>query len=126
MRQASGVLVLALTITSAMAGCATHHSVLPGHDGTVTGTLMFGGPVGRIGPVPGQVVAASSASGQFTVTAGDDGRFRLYLPPGSYQLTGHSPKVTLNGAEVVCNAMHPIHVTARTTMRGIRVTCYLI
>lgn len=125
MRQAFGILALAVTITSATAGCATHQSVRPGHGGTVTGTLIFGGP-GRIGPVPGQVVAANSVSGQFTMTTSDDGRFRLYLPPGRYQLTGHSPKVTLNGAEVECNATHPIHVTARTTTRGIKVTCHLI
>ena len=125
MRQTSSVLALALTVTAAMVGCATHQAVLPGHGGTVTGTLMFGGP-GRPGPVPGQVMAANSASGQFTATAGDSGRFRLYLPPGRYQLTGSSPKVTLNGAEVQCNARHPIHVTARTTTRGIRVACYLI
>jgi hypothetical protein len=111
---------------AAMAGCAAHQSVVPGHGGTVTGTLIFGGPAGRIGPVPGQVVAASSASGQFTAAAGEDGRFRLYLPAGRYQLTGHSPKVTLNGAEVACNAMNPIHVTARTTTRGIKVTCDLV
>lgn len=126
MRQASCVLALVLTMTAAVAGCATHRSVQPGHGGTVAGTLIFGGPVGRFGPVPGQVVAANPAGAQFTVTAGDDGRFRLYLPPGSYQLTGHSPKVTLNGAEVECRAGHPIHVTARTTTRGIKVTCDLI
>ena len=126
MRQTSSVLALALTITAAMAGCATHRSVLPGHGGTVTGTLIFGGPAGDRGPVPGQVMAANSASGQFTATTGDDGRFRLYLPPGNYQFTGHSPQVTLNGAEVQCNATHPIHVTAHKTTRDIKVACYLI
>jgi hypothetical protein len=126
MRQTSSVLVLALAVMSAMAGCATHQTARPGQGGTVTGTLIFGGPVGRIGPVPGHVVAANSASGQFTVTAGDNGRFRLYLPPGRYQLTGHSPKVTLNGAEVECYATSPVHVTARKTTRGIKVTCALI
>lgn len=88
--------------------------------------LVFGGPVGQIGPVPGQVIAASSASGQFTATAGDDGRFRLYLLPGSYQFTGHSPKATLNGAEVTCSATQPVQVTARRTTRGITVTCDLV
>ena len=97
MRQTSSALALALAVMSAMAGCATHQAARPGHGGTVTGTLIFGGPVGRIEPVPGQVVATNSVSGQFTVPVGDNGRFRLYLPPGSYQLTGHSPKVTLNG-----------------------------
>jgi hypothetical protein len=125
MRQTSSILVLALAVMSAMAGCATHHAAQPGHGGTVTGRLIFGGP-GRVNPVPGQVVAANPASGQFTVTAGDKGRFRLYLPPGSYQLTGHSPKVTLNGAEVECNATSPVHVTARKTTRGIKITCDLI
>ena len=99
-----------------MAACATYQAVLPGNGGTVAGTLMFGEPR-RIGPVPGRVMAASSVSGQFTATAGESGRFRLHLPPGRYQLTGHSPKVTLNGAAVVCNAIHPIHVTARTRAR---------
>jgi hypothetical protein len=126
MRQTSGVLVLALAVMSAMAGCATHQTARPGHGGTVTGTLIFGGPVGQRGPVPGQVVAANSASGQFTVTAADNGRFRLYLPPGSYQLTGHSPNVTLNGAEVECQATNPVHVTARKLTRGIKITCDLI
>jgi hypothetical protein len=126
MRQTSSFLVLALATMSAMAGCATHQTARPGHGGTVTGTLIFGGGVGRRGPVPGQVVAANPASGQFTATSGDNGRFRLYLPPGSYQLTGHSPKVTLNGVEVECNATNPVHVTARTTTRGIKVICELI
>ena len=125
MRPTSSVLALALAITVAMVGCATHQAVQPGHGGTVTGMLIFGGP-GRIGPVPGQVMAANPGSGQFTATAGDNGQFRLYLPPGRYQLTGQSPKVTLNGAEVRCSATHLIHVTARTTTRGIKVTCYLI
>ena len=126
MRQASSVLARALAVATTVAGCATQPSVRPGQGGTVTGTLTFGGPAGRTGPVPGQVVAARSASGQVTVTAGDDGRFRLYLPPGRYQLTGHSPKVTLNGAEVECSATHPVRVMARTTTRGIKVSCDLV
>jgi len=89
------------------------------------GTLIFGGP-GPVRPVPGRVVAVGSAGTQAQVTAGDDGRFRMSLPPGSYQVTGHSPKVLLNGSEVQCSAAHPVKITARRTTRGITVTCTLI
>jgi hypothetical protein len=126
MRQKSSVLALMLIILSVAAGCTTPRAAPPDrNDGTVTGTLFFAGP-GRTNPVPGEVVAANSASGQFTATADASGRFRLELPPSSYQLTGRSPQVTLNGAEVQCNAIHAIRVTAHETTRGIKVSCYLI
>ncbi len=57
---------------------------------------------------------------------GDDGRFRMSLPPGSYQLSGSSPKVLLNGSAVQCSAARPVQITAHRTTRGIKVTCSLI
>jgi len=89
------------------------------------GTLVFGGP-GPVRPVPGQVVAVSSAGTRSGVTVGDDGRFRMSLPPGSYQLTGHSPKVLLNGDQVKCSAVRSVKIIARRTTRDIQVACTLI
>ncbi len=87
--------------------------------------LLFGGP-GPVRPVPGQVVAVNSAGTQSQVSVEDDGRFSLSLPPGSYQLSGSSPKVTLNGSPVQCSAARPVRITAHRITRGIKVTCSLI
>ena len=87
--------------------------------------LIFGG-LGPVRPVPGQVVAVNSAGTQSQVTVGDDGRFSMSLPPGSYQLTGHSPKVLLNGSAVQCSVARSVQITAHRTTRGIKVTCSLI
>jgi hypothetical protein len=50
----------------------------------------------------------------------------MSLPPGSYQLSGSSPKVTLNGSAVQCGAAGPVQITARRITSGIKVTCSLI
>jgi hypothetical protein len=129
MRTLISVAVLVSLGIAVLAGCAAHQTVRPGHGGTVTGTLVFGGPgaAARLPqPVPGQVAAVNAVRGQWTVTTGDNGRFRFYLPPGTYQLTGHSPKVTLNGNAVECGATHPIHVTIGKTTQGIEVMCDLV
>jgi hypothetical protein len=87
--------------------------------------LIFGGP-GPVRPVPGQVVALNAAGTQSQVAVGDDGRFSMSLPPGSYQLSGSSPKVTLDGSPVQCSATRPVQITAHRITRGIKVTCTLI
>jgi hypothetical protein len=50
----------------------------------------------------------------------------MSLPPGSYQFSGSSPKVTLNGSAVQCSAVRPVRIEARRITRGIKVTCTLI
>ena len=62
----------------------------------VTGTLLrVGGPPRTPPlPLPGSVVARHEADVEFTAVTGDDGRFQLLLPPGTYLLTGTSPQVS--------------------------------
>ena len=119
------VLAAAITTTSA---CSAH-PVTPRRDyGTVTGLLVFGGPgaAGRAPqPVPGTVTAVDKSGSQSQVTAGDGGHFKMSLPTGTYQFTGSSPKVTLNGNPVGCGALHSVTVIARQTTRNVEVICAL-
>jgi hypothetical protein len=45
-------------------------------------------------PLPGQVAARNAAGEEFRAVAASDGRFRLLLPPGTYEMTGTSPMVS--------------------------------
>jgi hypothetical protein len=108
-----------------LAGCSGQ----PAGSRTVTGMLVrVGGPPGRSGPppplpLPGTIVARNATGQQFTATAGNDGRFQLSLPPGTYRLTGHSPQVWVNNQQMLCAAQAAIHVTKRQALRKIWVIC---
>lgn len=134
MRYALGAMAVLLAAMSPAVGCSNNVPAPPPVPpsppaptvvGTASGMLIFGGP-GPVRPVPGQVVAVNSAGAQSQVTVGDDGRFSMSLPPGSYQLSGASPKVTLNGSPVQCGAARPVRITAHRITRSIKVTCSLI
>jgi len=122
-------LVLAVAGTWAAVACSSHpySPESPPHSasGTVRGVLLFGGP-GPVKPVPGQV----TASGPFDRTdiehVRSDGRFFMTLAVGTYEFTGTSPKVRLNGAEVMCSARQLVRVRAHETVRDIKVLCTLI
>jgi hypothetical protein len=121
---------VALLITAGclplLAACTGHGtgavSVVPG---AVTGSLLrVGGPApGAPVPLPGQVVATSKAGARFTATVRGNGRYRLTLSPGTYQVTGHSPVVYSNGAQMLCTAARPVHITAGKTTSGVDVIC---
>jgi hypothetical protein len=122
-------LVLAVTGTWAAVACSSppYSPESPPHlaSGTVRGVLLFGGP-GPVKPVPGQVTA-SGPFGRTTIEhIGSAGRFFMTLAVGTYELTGTSPKVRLNGAEVMCSARQPVRVRAHETVRDIKVLCTLI
>jgi hypothetical protein len=96
---------------------------------TVTGLLIrVGGPLGpsrqqnRL-PLPGTVVAQNVTGGQFTATTGNNGRFQLSLPTGSYRLTGHSSQVMVDGQQELCSAGDTVHVTRRRPVHDIWVVC---
>jgi hypothetical protein len=95
----------------------------------VTGILIrVGGPATlshqqNQHPLAGTVVARNTAGGQFTTTAGKNGRFRLSLSPGTYRLTGHTPQVVVNGRQQVCLAARAIHLTTHEPLHGISVVC---
>ena len=93
--------------------------------GTVRGVLLFGSP-GPVKPVPGQVTAAGPFGRTTIGHVGSDGRFFMTLAVGTYEFTGSSPKVRLNGAEVMCSARQPVRIRAHETVPDIKVLCTLI
>lgn len=60
-----------------------------------------GPPPGRDVPVPGRLeVNRESATGAVvgTADAGDDGSFRISLPPGAYVFLGSTPRIVFGGS----------------------------
>jgi hypothetical protein len=124
MRHALGAVAVLLAAMSTAVGCSNNVPAAA-VAGTASGMLIFGGP-GPVRPVPGQVVSVNSAGSQSHVSVGRDGRFRMSLPPGNYQLSGSSPEVLLDGSAVQCSAARPVRIMAHRTTQGIKVTCSLI
>jgi hypothetical protein len=114
-------IAVAVATVSILVGCSGQ----PGPHQTVTGLLVrVGGPApGSPVPLPGTVVARNTAGGQFTTTTGNNGRFQLSLPPGTYRLTGHSPQVMGGSHQELCCAARTIHVTMRRSLHNIWVIC---
>jgi len=121
MRRVCGITAVAVVSVSILTGCGAG----PGPRQTVTGLLVrVGGPApGSPVPLPGTVVAKNAAGGQFTTTTGNNGRFQLSLPPGTYRLTGHTPEVMGDGQQGLCFDPQTIHVTMRTPLHNIWITC---
>jgi hypothetical protein len=107
-----------------LAACTGNGSGAAG-GGAVSGSLLrVGGPSpGAAVALSGQVVATNAAGTRFTAAVGSSGRYRLALSPGTYQLTGHSPMVDSNGAQMLCAATRPVHITAGKTASGVDVIC---
>ena len=121
MRRACSITAAAVVSVSILTGCSAE----PSPHQSVTGLLVrVGGPApGSPVPLPGTVVARNVAGGQFTTTTGNNGRFQLSLPPGTYRLTGHTPEVMGDGQQGLCFALQTINVTMRTPLHNIRIIC---
>jgi hypothetical protein len=75
--------------------------------------VMVGGPAPGVRlPLPGRIVATNTAGRGFTGIVGKSGRFTIWLPPGTYHLTGHSPRAHAGGHEMRCAAAHPVRAQA--------------
>lgn len=101
--------------------------------GTVTGRLVIeGGSLGPGGqqpgerPVPGTVEFTAEGHRLDEVPAGNSGTFSVRLPPGTYAVSGRSPRVIeVSGGtrrEIPCSQPLRVTVTARDTIK-ITVTC---
>jgi hypothetical protein len=125
MRKWLAAVWLSLVSVPALAGCDGQHAAPAAALGTVAGTLVrVGGPApGAAVPLRGQVVALNAAGVRIAAAVGRSGRYRLALPPGTYQLSGHSPLVHVNGAEMLCTAARAVHITAGQTRSGVTVIC---
>jgi hypothetical protein len=95
--------------------------------GGATGEFIeSGGPATLSGqtphfPLPGHLVAVNSAGARYSVAVGKDGRFRLSLPGGTYQLAGFSP--AFGGKDGCPSSTEPVHVATGRTTRGVLVIC---
>lgn len=128
MKRLFALVVLSVASTWAGVACSSPAYIpeAPPHgvSGKVIGLLEFGGP-GPVKPVPGQVTASSRLGRDITRTD-RNGRFVMTVAVGTYQFTGSSPRVRLNGDEVTCSARQPVRVRAHETVRGVKVWCTLI
>ena len=104
----AGIVLVAVT------GCTSHApKVEPGNAGTVRGRMIFmGGPRPGAGPVTPGVVTLQGAS-TTTVTVDSHGRFQVTTGPGTYHVTGTSPK--FGHSTYFCRATHPVVVAPATT-----------
>lgn len=131
MRSVRRVVAVAAASALILAGCSSQiTSPSPGaprsgYHRAVTGILVRAGgpPPGSVVPLPGKVEARNQTGEVFTAATGSNGRFQLSPPPGTYQLTGHSPQVMINGRQGLCIAARALHLTRNKTARNIQVVC---
>jgi len=87
-----------------------------------------GGPAGNpTRPHPGTVrIESTDYTVEQTVGAGDDGRWSITLPPGTYRVTATSPGyLTKAGKTDACTAERPVTVSRGSTER-VNVYCQLM
>jgi hypothetical protein len=115
MKRAFGAVSLPLTALLILAGCNGNAAT-----GTVAGILeRVGGPTPAHVPLPGRVVAIASTGARFTVTVTKNGRFQLSVPPGSYHMTGYSPRLR----SMQCFARNPVRIKAGKLSPNVHVVC---
>jgi hypothetical protein len=115
-------LAASILILAACSGQAGPHQTVTGLLIRVGGPVTLSHPQNQV-PLPGTVVARNASGGQFTTTTGNNGRFQLSLPPGTYRLTGHSAQVMVNNQQELCIATRTVRVTRRKPLHNIWVVC---
>jgi hypothetical protein len=102
-----------------LAGCSS----APGYRQTVPGTFVRvgGPPPGAPFPLPGSITARAAGGQTFTATAGQNGRFKLSLPPGRYRVSGRSPLI--QSGQVACAPATPVRVIRGQSPHAITVVC---
>lgn len=110
---------VAAVVIAGLGGCGGD----PGYHQTVPGVFVrAGGPApGSPVPLPGTITARTATGKTFTATAGRDGRFTLWLPPGAYQVTGRSP--LMQSGQMICAATAELQVARGQPARHVTVVC---
>lgn len=86
--------------------------------------VMVGGPApGARLPLPGRIVATNTAGRRFAGTVGKSGRFTMWLPEGTYHLTGHGTRVQAGHHEMRCAAAHLVRARAGSPTPRVEVIC---
>lgn len=91
----------------------------------VSGVFVVAGgqaPGARL-PLPGHIVATNTAGRRYTGTVGKSGHFTMWLPPGTYHLTAHSPRVQVDHHEMRCAAAHSVHARVSSPAPRVEVVC---
>jgi hypothetical protein len=70
----------------------------------------------------------ASSFASFDYATNSRGAFDIAVPPGTYAVTGFSPKVVANGRQVRCAAAHTVHIpppgaNGVAIIAGVRVEC---
>ena len=127
----------ALLLTGCTAAGAAEHAAshtAARATGHVTGKLLIeGGAIGPGGqqpgerPIPGTVTFTAAGHRPVQIGVGASGKFSAWLPPGRYQVAGHSPDIeTVTGSgkdlEQTCSQPLSVTVSARHTA-AISVVC---
>lgn len=79
----------------------------------ITGKLLaVGGPApGTPRPLPGKVTLVDTATHvRHDVRVATDGKYSVTVPPGTYEVQGHSPRY--GSGTYMCNAPNPVTVAA--------------
>lgn len=85
--------------------------------GAATGTFeLMGGPApGVVEQLSGTISFVAASGKKYTTVTAPNGEFSIVLPPGRYTASGRSPKVHVNGHEMVCQASGTITVGSDTS-----------
>jgi hypothetical protein len=87
----------------------------------VSGVLqLVGGPPGTE-PQPVEGMVTFHGPSTISANVGEDGTFQTTLPPGSYDVTGLSPKY--QGAQGTCTTTNKLQVEAREKIQDLKVNC---
>lgn len=119
---ALAVLTVAIVVLAGCAGSAGGAGS-PAYQQAVSGTFMrVGGPApGSPVPLPGTITARAATGQTFTAPAGQNGRFTLSLPPGSYHVSGRSP--LMQSGQTACPATAELRVTQGKPAGPVSVVC---
>ncbi len=104
---------MALGLTACAGGVTSGLTTSTTATGLVKGTLeTVGGPApGTPNPVNGTITLTNARGARRTTPAGSDGRFSVHVAPGTYRVSGTSPKVTDNSNPETCLAAAPVEVS---------------
>jgi hypothetical protein len=117
-----GSIMTLLSAGPMLAGCAAVATPTTVPGAVVGQFIRVGGPApGAAVPLPGHVVAIDSTGARLTVGVGNNGRFRLSLPAGTYRLIGYSP-LTQSG-KARCSAARTVRVITGRATRHVSVVC---
>lgn len=117
MRRRPVVSTLSLLVVGALSVGLALWASSPHDHASISGQLLIsGGPApGTPRPSDGEVIARNATGQSFAVSVPANGRFIVYLPAGTYTLTGSSPH--FGASQYTCNAQRRVEVPKGSSVR---------